>query len=110
MAGGFVSVFNFPNFDTPPPIHFECGKGFRLSTFLSFRVCCLDRSGAADGFFGFGRSSDSIPIPSEEREGESVARLGFPAGIVVILIESTSNGKGEMGKWEGEGIFSLQEK
>ena len=88
------------------------GRAFALSTFLSFRVCCLDRSGAADGFFGFGRSSDSISIPSEERAREERvrARLGFPAGIVVILIESTSNGKGEMGKWEGEGIFSLQEK
>ena len=46
-----------------------------------------------DGFFGFGRSNDSISI--REREGSS-ERLGFPAGIVVILIESTSNGKGEM--------------
>ena len=103
---------NILTFDTPPPIHFESGKGFRpFDVFVIPRLlrqqCCLDRSGAADGFFGFGRSSDSISIPSEERVR---ARLGFPAGIVVILIESTSNGKGEMGKWEGEGIFSLQEK
>ena len=35
------------------------------------------------------------------REGERRARLGFPAGIVVILIESTSNGKGEMGNGRG---------
>ena len=98
-------------FDTPPPIHFESGKGFRpFDVFVIPRL--LPRSFRRRRWLFRFRSVKRFnfySVGGERERGRARARLGFPAGIVVILIESTSNGKGEMGKWEGEGIFSLQE-
>ena len=72
---------------------------------MSFLVRCLDRR----WLFRF-RSVKRFNFYSGGAEGErpaprppSRARLGFPAGIVVILIESTSNGRKEREKWGKEG-------
>ena len=92
--------------EQPLPIRrsLTLGLGRWGPSFLSFLVRCLDRR----WLFRF-RSVKRFNFYSGGAEGERPAprplgaRLGFPAGIVVILIESTSNGRKEREKWGKEG-------